>query len=148
MNPSMLPYWDRLLRYFEDNSYVQNGLTLPFLIGSIEILEPKKEKWEINKMTQSLASVGCTVLKCDHIGEFVIGSLDDFTSQNIKNYHVIASKVVVTDSSLDHIKSIDGLTELFSKRYQSLLRTKKYSKNNGDWAYFSDAEITRIMEII
>lgn len=142
------PYWDRLLRYFERKGYVQNGLTLPFLIGSLEILEPNRKKWEIDAMMDSLASVGCTILKCAYIGEFVIGSLDNFTLQNKESYHPIANNIIVTDSSLDKINSIEEITQLFTKCYQPLLSAEQYSKNNGDWTYFTDTELTRIKEII
>jgi hypothetical protein len=135
-------------KHFESNGYIQNGLTIPFLIGALEIVEPNARLWTINEMTESLNNFGCTILKCSNIGEFVIGSFDTETIKHKKLYHNPSEKIIVTDDSIDQINSLIGITSLFEQLYQSNLENNELSKNNGIWRYFTEVDLTRIKEII
>ncbi|WP_316749599.1 hypothetical protein [Pedobacter gandavensis] len=148
MSLGLSPYWHRLLRHFERKGYIQNGLTIPFLIGALEVMEPDAKQWTINEMTESLNNIGCTILKCSNIGEFVIGSLDTETLKCKKLYHKPCDKIIVTDSSLDQVKFFVELLSLFDRLYQSRLDNKEFSKNDGSWTYFTRTDLDRIKETI
>ncbi len=147
MSAKKIPYWNLLLRHFEKNGYIQNGLTLPFLIGALKVIKSDSSLWTIEEIAESLNSNGCTILKCSNIGEFVIGSLDNETLKYEHLYHCLDDKIIVTDSSLDHIKNIAELKKLFIELYQSRISNCEYSKNNGAWTSFTPTEVTRIKEI-
>jgi hypothetical protein len=147
MNSEELPYWYKLLTHFENKGYVQNGLTIPFLIGSLEIVDPNAKQWSIIEMTESLNYIGCTILKCPNIGEFVIGSLEIEALKYRKYYHTPCDKIIVTDNSLDGVKSLAEITKLFIILYESLIADRKFSLNSGIWTYFTNIEWMRIKEV-
>jgi len=54
MSSNTLPYWHRLLRDFENLGYVQNGLTILFLLGALEIVGSTAELWTIDELVVSI----------------------------------------------------------------------------------------------
>lgn len=42
-------YWFKLLNHFNQKGYINNGLTLPFIIGSRSVIEPKESLQTINE---------------------------------------------------------------------------------------------------
>lgn len=142
------PYWHRLLKHFENKGYINNGLTIPFLIGSLEIVDPKAKLWTIDSMIDSLNEIGCTILKCPGIKEFVIGSIDSETLKHRQLYHNPCKNIFVTDSSLDNVNSCEEITNLFNELYQLRLDNRKFSKNQGIWTYFTDTDLKIINEVI
>ncbi|KQS48613.1 hypothetical protein ASG38_05595 [Flavobacterium sp. Leaf359] len=142
------PYWHQLLKHFELKGYIQNGLTIPFLIGSLEIINPNRNQWTISELTKSFNDFGCTILKCPNIREFVIGSLDNEILKYKNYYHNPCGKIIVTDASLSKIKSSNDMRSLFEQLYQPRLDNKEFSKNNGIWVYFSQIDLARIKEIL
>jgi len=147
MSSEVSPYWHRLLKHFENKGYVHNGLTIPFLIGSMEIVEPDAKQWTIDEILESLNNSGCTILKCPNISEFVIGSLDSETLKNRQLYHTPCDNILVTDGSLENVKSFTELATLFKELYQSRISNREFSKNYGSWTYFTEIDLTRIKEI-
>lgn len=147
MSINIQPYWLKLLLHFENKGYVHNGLTIPFLIGSLEILDPSVKRWTINEMTKSLSNYGCTILKCGNIGEYIIGSLDDETKKNKQLYHCLCDNILVTDSSLNIISDFNNLVKIFEALYQSRISKKEYSKNYKEWTKFTETDLARIQEI-
>lgn len=146
MSSSTSPYWHQLLRHFENKGYIHNGLTIPFLIGSIEILKPNDQQWTIDKMMESLNSHGCTILKCSNIGEYVIGSLDSETLKNKQLYHCPCDNIVITDSSLNKVNSFTDLKVMFEEMYQLRISKREFSKDSGNWTYFTISDLSRIKE--
>lgn len=147
MSSDLLPYWHHLLRHFEKKGYVHNGLTIPFLVGSIEILEPNTRQWTIDKMIESLCNHGCTILKCPNIGEYVIGSLDGNSLKNKQLYHCPCDNVLVIDDSLNNVRDFSSLKGVFKELYESRIEKKEFSKNGKEWTYFIETDLVRMMEI-
>lgn len=147
MEENTIPYWHVLLRHFENKGYIHNGLTIPFLIGAREILEPFENLLTINEFVNSLNTLGGTILECPNLGEFVIGTVDSETLVYKSAYPKILDNIIVTDNSLNMVNNLDELTSHFEKLYQDKLPNKEYSKNYGTWGYFTEIELTRIDEL-
>lgn len=143
----MKPYWYNLLRHFFNKGYIHNGLTFPYLIGALEVISPNTKLWSVESMLESLNEVGCTILKCPNIQEFVIGLTDSETLKHQQLFHKPCEGILVTDNSLNDINSFDEITNLFIKLYQPLLANKEFSKSQGTWDYFSDIDLKKIKEI-
>ena len=126
---------------------IYNGLTIPFLIGVREILEPQEDLLTINELVNSINTVGGTILECPNIGEFVIGTVDSETLKYKSAYPKILENIIVTDSSLNAVNNLDELISHFEKLYQDKLPNQEYSKNYGKWGYFTEIELTRIEEL-
>lgn len=146
MDPSP-PYWSVLLRYFEKRGYIHNGLTIPFLIGTRKIMEPKKPFLSINDLVFSISEIGGTILECPNIGEFVIGTLDAETLRYKSAYPKFIDNILITDNSLNMVNNIQELISHFEKRYQKNLDNSTYSINNGVWSDFTEIEVNRINEV-
>jgi len=148
MTSETSPYWHRLLKHFENRGYVHNGLTIPFLIGALEIIEPNSQLWSIEAIVGSFKKIGCTILKCGNLNEFVIGTLDSETLNYNKEYHRPCENIFITDHSLYQINSCAEIITLFKELYQSRLKEKEFSKVLGHWAYFTEIDLKQIREII
>lgn len=149
MNNKTFAYWYKLLNHFEKKNYISNGLTIPFLIGAVEVLQPNSEKWTISDIIESFQQEGCTILKCGNIGEFVIGTINDLTEGEKKYFHNPCGEIFVTDTSLDDVNSTSELIKIFTELYESKIQEAKFSKNYlGEWSYFSIKDIERIKESI
>jgi hypothetical protein len=146
MNASF-PYWSVLLRHFENKGYIHNGLTIPFLIGARNIMEPKTSLLEISELVNSINIIGGTVLECSNIEEFVIGTLDTETLKYKSVYPNCIDNILITDNSLDNVNNLQNLISHFEQRYQKNLDNSEYSKNNGVWTKFTEIDRTRINEI-
>jgi hypothetical protein len=141
-------YWLKVLKHFEANNYVQNGLTIPFLVGSRRLIESKENILSVNEFIDSMTDYGCTLLYCDTLKEFIIGSIDIETEKYNFNGKMKFKNIYQTDESLKNIKCLNDLKSFFSNRYQSIINSNKFSKSLGKWNDFSDEEIKQIMEIL
>lgn len=142
-----LPYWSIILRHFEKRGYIHNGLTIPFLIGVRNKIEPQKPFLKISDLIISINEIGGTILECPNIGEFVIGTLDAETLKYKSAYPKWIGNILVTDNSLKMVNNLKELIFQFEQRYQKYIDNCKYSKNNGVWTDFSEIEVTRIDEL-
>ena len=142
--------WAELIEFFEKNNYIRNGLTIPFLIGAIELLE--KRKMTISELTDELMDKNNekqpAIMKCGNIGELVIGIMNIETKNYYKMYpkNVIKSfdNLSVTDSSLDDYSEKSELIALFEKMYNNKINNGEYSKNAGEWTGFIPVDLERI----
>ena len=142
-----LPCWSVLLRHFENRGYIYNGLTIPFLIGARNRMEPQTSLLKISEFVYSINGVGGTVLECPDIREFVIGTLDTETLKYKSVYPKCIDNILITDNSLNTVSNIQELISHFEQRYQINLDKCEYSKNNGLWTDFTEIDKTRIDEI-
>lgn len=142
--------WVDLLEFFERENYVHNGLTIPFLIGTMEML--KNRKMTISELMVELMDSRnqkrITIMKCGNIGEWIIGVMDYETKNYYKSYpgNVIKSfdNLSVTDRSLDDYNDKSDLIVLFEDNYQDKIDKREYSKNFGKWNAFTPVDEERI----
>lgn len=121
--------WIKLLRYYESNGFISNGLTIPFLVGIYQ------ENYKGNK---------------DHL-------LDSFLSE--LNAQVISGKVkisycsyleedvVSTLKTRDRIvpRPISGIkTAQYLEKYNSIIQEGLFSKIDDEWSPYSFDDIERI----
>ena len=140
------PYWYKLLNHFENKHYFQNGLTIPFIIGSKTIIEPNNEIDTVEELFNQVKESDYTlsVLKCDMIGEFVfsIAGVDDQdTYGGVEN-------LVIIDDSFNEMKTIEEISLFLSNRYTTIINAGDYSRIDGDWTSFSVSDEERIGEIV
>ncbi len=147
MEENRRPYWYILLRHFENKGYIHNGLTIPFIIGARERLEPKEKLFTIEELMMSINEIGGTILECSNIGEFVIGTVDFETLKFKHLYPNIIDNIIVTDNSLSMVKNLEELIAHFKNCYQNHIESAEYSKNHGTWGYFTEEDLKKLDEI-
>jgi hypothetical protein len=141
------PYWCKLLLHFEKKGYIHNGLTVPFLIGAREIMEPNETLLSIRELMISISLNGGTILKCPNINEYVIGTVDSETLGFKSVYPKLIEEIIVTDTSLELVNTLEELIAYFESLYSIYIETSDYSKNFGIWSYFTEIEQAHINEI-
>lgn len=140
-------YWYKLLTHFDQKNYFQNGLTLPFIIGSRHYLEPREELQTIYSLICEFSNSNyfINVLECDIIGEYVFR----ISNKEDKNMYGGFGNLVFSDFySLNKYKNIEDFKVIMSGRYSELIELKKYSKNYGIWDYYIEIDTLRIKELI
>ena len=142
--------WINLVHFLLRKQYFHNGLTIPFLIGAIKLLDRRTLTVSefINELINSEQKV--TIMKCDDIGEYVIGTLDyeseKFYEKSSNSLYRKFKNLFVIDDSLSEYKSIESLIDFMERKYSEIVMNKKYSKNAGQWTDFTEQDIKRIRE--
>ena len=135
--------WYKTLEYFLDKGYVNNGLTIPFLIGLYS-----ENEITIKELIVSMSEANnISIQKCDRIDEFVFGIFISETNHEIDLYKNIQD-LIILDNSLDNCLSIEELINLFENLYTSVIQKKTFSKNNGNWTIYNEIELKQLEEMI
>lgn len=148
------PCWLKVLDHFLKRSYVQNGLTLPFLIGSELILDSNKEKLSIQQILGQMYDNGLryhiSIMFCGDIREYIFGILDP-ESINInkqKSIYRTYNNLSITDESFSSSDSLESIQAELEAKYEEHIYNEEFSKQHGKWTRFSTEEMTRITEAI
>lgn len=142
--------WCKLIQFFERNNYIHNGLTLPYLIGAIDLLEGRtlSLKQLISELIDTQGDKRSTIMLCDHIGEYVIGILDSESEMYYKKFKTNSFKIfenlIVLDSSLSNCKTVINLVNIMEQRYNQIINSKNYSKVHGQWTKFIEDDLNNI----
>jgi len=139
-------YWYKLLTHFEKKRYFQNGLTLPFIIGSRKFIEPQKNIQSIEKLISDFNNSDCyiNVLKCNLIGEYVFRISN---SEDRKIYGGIGN-FVITDNSFSGYKNYSEISIELEKLYNETIIAEKFSRNIGEWNFFDlNKDVPKIKEV-
>lgn len=139
-------YWYKLLNHFERNGYFENGLTLPFIIGSRKFIEPKQRIQTVQELISEFSNSDCfiNVLKCGLIGEYVFRISD---TESKKIYGGIEN-FVITDNSFLGCKNHNEIAIELEKRYNDIIKVEKFSRINGEWNSFDlKKDVLKIKEI-
>lgn len=142
--------WRSLIQFFEKMNYIHNGLTIPFIIGVINLLEGNKIM--VSQLIVELADLKndsrATIMRCGNIGEFVIGVMDEESESYYQKFPKSLFKefdnLAITDNSLNDCNSVLDLIAFMEDRYGQTIEDGKYSKNAGLWTKFTDEDMERI----
>ena len=144
--------WEIVLRQFQDNKFFQNGLTLPFLIGTHIYFGDKNSNLKIshilNEITHNQNFV--SILFCDTIKEYVFSWLDNESIDGLKTNKIILPRIgnlVDSDGSVKDFKDLESMKVFFEDRYRILVEKQQFSKNQGVWGPYSDSDIKRLESI-
>ena len=142
------PCWYLILDHFVKNSYVHNGLTLPFLIGAGIYIDSASERLTIEKILTEFkfSSKPVSVMRCGNIGEYVFALLDN-ESTPYRSVYKEFGNLVITDGSFDGALAFSDLVSSFESMYSEQLNNQLYSKEGGRWQAFSQVDISRLKEI-
>lgn len=146
-------YWYKLLCHYDKNKYVNNCITIPFLIGAGRLLEPEESILSVATLFTSIEdfNVFITIMKCGNIDEYIIGLLDAETEKYIHTYpksHKFIGKIVCTDQSLEEIATTSEIILKLTLKYNSMISDGFYSKNGGVWGNFTELDIKHISEVL
>lgn len=150
--------WYSLIKHFKEENAISNGLTIPFLLGAIALLnkEIKLNENSISSLLYEIAEseteLNPVLQKCTDIKEYVISlRTKEFCRANFKSELVFKNTVgenslFVSQNAASLGKNIDEISENLEKIYASALRNKKYSwKGFGEtWEEFNEKEIELI----
>lgn len=135
--------WYKTLDYFLNKGYVNNGLTIPFLIG----LYPKNEI-DIRELIISMSNTNhISIQKCNGINEFVFGIFIFESNEEVHSYKSL-NNIIILDNSLDDFESIEQLIAFFEDLYNDNIQNELYSKNNNTWTFYNETEIKQIEGLI
>jgi hypothetical protein len=145
--------WIDVLQHFERKGYVNNGLTLPFLIGYIDVLEPGASLQTVRGFIREASNMpdGITIMSCGNIGEWVFGSLDPETNEMRRQYRNLYKEfgnIIVTDHSFKDCNDLEAMISELEAAYNDDIMAKNFSKIGGRWQYYSPEEQNQIRELL
>ena len=142
--------WRDLILFFEKKHYIHNGLTIPFLIGGVKMLNGNKLTIPqlLSEFTDIRNSSRTTIMKCNDIGEYVIGIMDLESEEYYNKFPNALQKefknLVIIDNSLNEFYEITELISFFENRYEFAIESERYSKNQGEWTEFTKRDLENI----
>lgn len=138
--------WCDLIEFFEKNHYIKNGLTIPYLIGALELLQERK--MTISEFTDELLDPKNkkrpSIMKCGNIAELVIGVIDIYTINTPNSMTKSIGNLSAYDDVLNKFTDKMELINHFENLYQSKVDSGEYSKNDGSWTNFTPTDLERI----
>lgn len=140
-------YWFKLLNYFNNKNYIYNGLTLPFIIGSRRIIEPKESLQTTKEFFQDAknSNTYLSILKCDTIGEYVF----NLSKQSDYNIYGGFENIVDIDNLFKHLNNLDDFSNYLDSIYIKHINKSHFSKYEfGKWNGFSEnMDLPRLKEV-
>lgn len=148
-------YWLKVLEHFDEKGYFNNGLTIPFLIGSNTEISSNQNLISVRRFISQIMNKEIKeqikILKCSHLDEYVFGILDDDTIKYIQlkgtTLYRQVGNLVIIDNSFQEIEEIEEIENLLEELYQEIIDSKKFSKENGKWGPYSKIDLGRLKEI-
>lgn len=139
------PYWYKLLNLFERKGYFRNGLTIPFIIGSRYYIEPNAGLQTISDFIKEINNSEhyISVLKCGYIGEYVFS----LSNAGDKDIYGGVDNIVTIDNSFKSKSSTTDIINELELKYSDKIRSKTYSKTDGEWGDYTAEEVSRLQEI-
>ena len=148
-----MPYWYDVLSYFEEKGYYNNGLTIPFLIGSRTILEPDEPLDKIGDLLSEISESGypITFMECNCLHEIVLSILDSYTLEMRKVYPNMYREfgdILIIDDSFTQKKELNEIIIELENKLSQEIENGNYSKIGGEWMPFdSDTDLVRLNEM-
>lgn len=144
--------WEIVLTQFEEKQYFQNGLTLPFLMGTHMYFGDKNPKLQVSSFLSEMTSNQnlVSILFCDTIREYVFSWLDKESIHSLKTNKIALQKIgnlVDSDGSVLDFNDKETMRLFFEGRYQNLVENQLFSKNRGIWGGYSDIDIMQLESI-
>lgn len=147
------PAWFKVLHHFYDNDYFENGLTIPFLLGAVSVINPDDKILSVEEFVLQAADESLpkkiSLQRCSFIGEYVFGIIDIETLNYPYGKAVTKQfgNICITDNSFSGITETADLKKILRDALQNLLDSDLYSKNQGKWGGYSATETARIKEL-
>ena len=137
-------YWYILLQHFEQKGYFENGLTIPFIIGSRAIIEPEQPLQSIEELIEDIRSAPgfVSVLDCGQIGAHVFR----LTDKSEFNIYGGIENITITDSSFHDANSISDVITDLNKLYAKHISSGSYSRKGGEWVAYDELDLPRLRE--
>ncbi|MBK9485392.1 MAG: hypothetical protein IPO01_09315 [Chitinophagaceae bacterium] len=100
--------WLDVLEYFLEKGYVDNGLTIPFLIGSKSVLEPDEPLQSIKEFITEISEnePPISLMSCGKVHHYILSPMDSYDIDMRYIYRNFGNLVIIDDSFKD-AKSID-----------------------------------------
>ncbi len=138
---SEFPIWYLLVEYW-CRKRKRYGLTIPFILGTIESVDIKTLLHEISKSKDT----ECIILRyCWDLQEYVLSLYERsyYWHNNSKRF----DNLVIYDDfgTIEEFNSIDDLSGFFDVRYSKCIIEKKFSLNkNHEWMDFTEEDNWRL----
>ncbi|MBL0200396.1 MAG: hypothetical protein IPP81_09560 [Chitinophagaceae bacterium] len=102
--------WLDVLEYFLEKGYVDNGLTIPFLIGSKSVLEPDEPLQSIKEFITEISEnePPISLMSCGKVHHYILSPMDSYDIDMRHIYRNFGNLVIIDDSFKD-AKSIDDI---------------------------------------
>jgi hypothetical protein len=138
-------YWQILLKKWRDQG--NDGLTIPYVIGSQGYLPSEHDKQNIRELIESIVTNETTVIYikyCLYIKAIIIGIFDESKGHipgsfpNYKNNP--QDKFFLTNFLSDLGTDIDSIIESLIEGFQVHINNEEFSINNQEWGPFEPSE--------
>lgn len=147
-------FLDKLIKYQKDENIISFGLTIPYLVGAIEItsnnLIPKDGSIKnlIYEILNSQSKYVAVIQKCIEIKKYVIGieSLNNCNllfKNDIQIYNSDKNlRIIITANAKDLSNNIEDIISEFNELYLEYIIESKFSWNYKmkEWTCFSEYE--------
>ena len=139
--------WFVILDYWcNKKTPLGSGLTIPFLIGVINLADGKLiNTSDFFKLLFDKKDEIFSIRKCNDIGEYIVQLNDKNDLPSLKYYNKFKNiysteKELLTENGEFQIK--------LEKIYSELIENKTFSKNNGNWNKLNDNDIKWIKNVL
>jgi len=159
MTKSELPLWFKQISYYKSNNIIENGLTIPYLVGSYILRNQPLNGEPISSLLTSILESKlekCAVLqKCPGIHQYVIG-IDDrefcerFMKKDIRFVNSLGkSSLFITLNACNLGNDIDKIIKEFNNLYGGYISESRFSwnKRTKDWEEFTESQKNLIRKI-
>lgn len=135
------PTWYLLVEYWCQERK-RDGLTIPFILGTIESEDIKALLIEISKFK---CSSRIMLNHCSDLQEYVLTFVEEPFSwhYNLKRF----DNLLIYDDygKIEEFNSLDELAEFFDVRYSKCISEKRFSLNkNHEWVDFTEVDNWRL----
>ena len=141
----MLLKLHNLINEFLSEKEIENGLTIPFIVGSFLLIENKK--YNSNTIYECINNFFdedkyFNLQYCPKIKELVISNLNNEDEKIYLNNNKInkIKNILSTDNSLESIKNVEDFCIYISDIYNIQLKNSFFSKTKNNWYVFNSNE--------
>lgn len=146
---SQIPYWLKLLEFYY-NSKNRTGLTLPFLIGSLSLIENSEEN-NISSLLIEMKNNSHTkvILKfCLTVQEFIVSISPNLLYGSVYNKIEFGNLIIIQTNGLVGINDFEDILTTLHLDYDKYINNNCYSKENEDWKYYNEDDQNMILEVL
>ena len=133
-NINLKAHWVKILKYYEKECFIRNGLTIPFLVGIFKdsyIGDKEDLLKNFLRELKNLVDLGYIKISyCSYLEEDVVSTIS------------LVFPIWMTYS----IKMNDEKIAEYIEKYDSIIKDDLFSKVSNEWSQYTKLDIERIKE--
>lgn len=142
--------WLDVLEHFLEKRYVDNGLTVPFLIGSKSVLEPDEPLQSVKEFLTEISEnePPISLMWCGKVRHYILSTMDSYDIDMRVIYKNFGNLVII-DNSFRDAKSLEDIISELDTELSDEIKGGGFSRLAGGWhPYDADTELPHIKELL